>query len=213
MIPDHYRPYAELGIMQWSTWEEGPIRDRAFPHRVMADYGGGVIEPVRFGAFLGWRENFRWWLDIAEGLPKGLLAALDLLEIEHQASGHSTIAWFCNAMPVQIAPALVAFAAELCRSRYHLVDHYLNPAAGAERRDYVASYRDSLASVGLTAQAALGADGGDLMEAVYPLDASAHNLGTLLAHPQAALDALRPILERPSARDALTMFILADNSD
>lgn len=126
MIPAGYQPYVDLGIARWSTWEEGRIRNRAFPYVVMADYGAGVIEPVRFGAFLGWCQNYRWWLEIAAGLPKGLLADLDLLDIEHQASGHSTIAWFCNAMPVEIAPLYVDFAAELCRSRYHVTDYFLN---------------------------------------------------------------------------------------
>lgn len=51
------------------------------------------------------------------------------------------------------------------------------------------------------------------MELVYPLDATDQNLAAFLARPEAALDALQPILERPTARETLALFIIADNSD
>jgi hypothetical protein len=202
--------YMKLGFTNWSSWEEGPVRDLFFPYEVVADYEG-VPTPIRFGAFIGWFENIRWWIDLADSLSKGALRRLDLLGLEHQGGGHNCIPWNCTVRPVAIHNDYLAFAADLCRDNYHAYGGWMN-FSQPDHGQIVARYLTRLEDVGLTGACVAEIQGG-LMESVYPIDGSDKNLQAFLADPAKVLNELRPMLNRPVARASTKIFIIADNSD
>jgi hypothetical protein len=196
-------------IPQWSTWEEGPVRDRAFPYSTEADYQGQPCV-IRYGAFLGWRfppED----LDMAiASLPIGALSRLNLLDIEHQGGGHMCIVDFWIARPVKITTRYHQFVANLCRDYFHAKSGYLS--RGTEQE--VADYRARCAAVGLTAERVFNNGHADAFrESIYPLDATDSNLQAFVVDPLGAMSALRPLLDNERLRQMLRLVVLADNSD
>lgn len=200
-----FEAFARLRITPWTTWDEGPTRERAFPHSVVADYDGTPSD-IRYGAFLGWVEGLQWWADLANRLSLHSFDQLDLLDIEHQAGGHSCIAWSCVASPVAIHGSCVGFAGDLCRHYFHAHGGWMNGDVREEEQ-----YRKRLATVGLTANCL--SEHGGLIESVYPFDATDGNLASLLSDPRKALSDLAPLSSDATARERLRIYILADNSD
>jgi hypothetical protein len=188
------------------TGDDGPVRECIFRYCVVADYNGQPVE-VRFGALLGWAESMDWWVGLANRLFLPSLGHLGLIDLEHQAGGHSCQPWFCMAAPVGLKDAAVPFVGELCRYYFHahggwMVPRYVNVDQ---------EYRDRINSFGLTANCLT--DRRDLMESVYPMDATDQNLVALLSEPSASLATLAPLLLDANARSQLRMYIIADNSD
>ena len=208
-MPPNYQAYLDLGIPPWTS-QAGPL----LPQSVTADYGEGVLEKVHYGAFLGWCENYRWWIEIGRHLSPGLLGKIGLVDVEHQAGGHSCIAWLCVGLPVKISSDMLGFAAELVRDHYHALGGHLDGNRGdAHDAESRLAYRKRLASVGLSADLDLTISGYRFMESVYPIDATDRNLKRFLAQPGQALGALGPVLAVEGAREKLAMFLLAENSD
>lgn len=213
MIPADYQRYLDLGIPQWGTSDEGPVRDYAFPECVEVEYGQGApTSTIRFGAFVGWQLNYRRWLEVAESLPSGAIAEAGLLDIEHQGGGLSCIPWYCDALPAAIHPNYLPFAAGLCRDHYHVVNGYLD---GEEyyTAPLLRAYLEKMRAAGLEVKCDMSRHGCGFMEAVYPMDGSDRNLRRFLAEPEAVLGRLAPILAFPGMREKLRIFLLCDNCD
>ena len=203
--PSFVEAYRQLQVTPWSTWEKGSLKDRAFPHSTAATYNGNPCD-IRFGAFLGWTEHMRWWVDLASRLSLPSLDPFDLIEIEHQGGGHSVITWFCVAMPVEISRPSLSFVEDLCRHYFHALGGHLDGSL-----DEAENYLHRISEMGLTADCLQEQNG--LMESVYPFDATDTNLRSLLAGPSEALAALEPLLSDSTARERLRIFVIADNSD
>jgi hypothetical protein len=213
MIPPDYQRYLDLGIPQWSIGDEGPLRDRVFSGCVEVEYGQGApTSTIRFGAFVGWQLNYRRWLEMAETLPAGAIAATGLLDMEHQAGGLSCIPWFCHGLPVVIHADYLAFAAGICRNHYHVCNGYLD-GEESYTAPLLRAYLERMRAAGLDVDCDMSRHGCSFMEAVYPMEGSDRNLRRFLADPQTALKRLAPILAFPGMREKLRIFLLCDNCD
>lgn len=186
--------------------DDGLIRESVCPYSVAADYDGNPYE-VRFGALLGWAESMDWWVSLAQRTSLPSLPHLGLIDFEHQAGGHSCNPWFCVTAPVRLREPAVSFVGDPCSYYFHshggwMVPRYVNVDQ---------EYWDRLKRSGLTANCLIHRR--DLMESVYPMDATDQNLATLLLEPSACLAKLAPLVSDATARNQLRIYVIADNSD
>lgn len=77
----------------------------------------------------------------------------------------------------------------------------------------VARYRARWTAAGIATDASMGVAGKEVMQGVYPVDASPENLSRFLADSDGALDALGPLAADPFLRSRMILVTLADNSD
>jgi hypothetical protein len=199
--------FRTLGITSWHTWDEGPDRDRRMPYSTVGDHGGHPV-PIRFGAFLVWTQPVGFWNELAPTLAPGVLQRAGLIYILHQAGGHACLQLGYVGRPVELAEPALEWATTLCRDHYHAEQGWFSEGTPGN----IAAYRERARSLGLTADLLDDlAAGYDLVESLYPLDASDRNLEILLRG--GIPTALVPLLENREIRRRMIFVLLADNSD
>lgn len=199
--------FRSLGIASWDTSDEGPLQEERLPYSTFGDYDGHPV-PIRFGAFLAWTQPVAFWNKVARTLAPGLLPRSGLLYIVHQAGGHACLQLGCVGRPVELGESALEWATALCRDHYHAERGWFSEGTPAN----IAAYRERARSIGLTADLLDDLCAGyDLVESLYPLDASDRNLRILLRDGIPA--PLAPILAKPEIRDGMIVLLIADNSD
>lgn len=199
--------FRTLGIASWNTSDEGPLRERFMPGSTVGDHGGHGV-PIRFGAFLVWTQSIAMWNALAPTLAPGVLERSGLIYILHQAGGHACLQLGYVGRPVELAEQALEWAASLCRDYYYSEQGWFSEGTP----NNIAAYRERAGSLGLTAGLLDDlAAGYDLVESLYPLDATDRNLDILLRGGIPAT--LAPLLENREIRRRMIFVLLADNSD
>jgi hypothetical protein len=197
--------FQTLGIASWDTEDEG-LREERMPYSTVGDYGGHPV-PIRFGAFLVWTQPIDFWNEVGPDLPTGALQGSGLIYIHHQAGGHACLQLGVVGRPVRLAEGALAWATALCRDYFYSERGWFSEGTPAR----VAAYRERAQSLGLTADLLDNRSAGyDLVEGLYPFDATDRNLEILLGGLPPALG---PIIENPEICRRMILVLLADNSD
>jgi hypothetical protein len=176
------------------------------PYSTVGDYSGHPV-PIRFGAFLVWTQPIDFWNEVGPGLRRGALQGSGLIYIHHQAGGHACLQLGCVGRPVRLAEGALDWATALCRDYYYSQHGWFSEGTPAS----IAAYRERTRSLGLTADLLDDRSAGyDLVEGLYPLDATDRNLEIFVGGIPAALG---PVVENPEIRRHMILVLLADNSD
>jgi hypothetical protein len=204
--------YRALGFQSCQEGGAGPIGAIAFPHEAVGNYNG-TPTPIRFGAFVGWRQNAsdaEANRDFEAIMRQGAAARRGLLDIHRQAGGHSCLGRYYYAVPVALKEEMIPFWAKLC-SEYYYAEHGWLEGTSTISLDYLARYRQQLSQWGITADCCYAAGVEGLEESVYLMDGTDLNIS--IATVPNSSSALQPFLREQRLRDRLLFFVLADNSD
>ena len=197
--------FLKLGIASWDTEDDG-LRDERMPYATVGNHAGHPV-PIRFGAFLVWTQPVEFWNEVGADLRPGALQGSGLIYIHHQAGGHACLQLGCVGRPVRLAERALDWATTLCRDYYYSEQGWFSEGTPAS----IAAYREHARSLGLTADLLDDLSAGyDLVEGLYPLDATERNLEILLGGVPPALG---PVIEHSEIRRRMILVLLADNSD
>lgn len=189
--------------------------DDVWPYQALARYDGHS-SIVKFGAFLSWPDVFREGsvlhaiADRLDRLSEKQLAALNLVDIDHQASGHSCSQHAFIARAIQIAPEMLPFAKRLCAHFYHAHGGWFE---AGETFGLTARFEAEIRAAGLVPYDHSAPQRQTPVESIYPIAATPRNIRRFVSDHSGVMRQLAPLFANPFLRANLLILILAENSD
>lgn len=186
-----------------------------WPYRAPTQYDG-YSSVVKFGAFLSWPDGSSKWsvfnaiANRLDRLSEKQRAALGLVDIDHQASGHSCSQHAFIARPIQIAPEMLPFAERLCARFYHAHGGWF---IEGEEFGLTAQFDAEVRAAGLVPYAHSAPQRQTPVESIYPIAATVGNIRRFVSDHRIVMRQLAPLFGDPFLRSDLFILILAENSD